>query len=56
MVGTIVYAESTAYLELFGPRPFMYIEGGFVRWVGISDSRKITASVINLKKESPSLR
>lgn len=49
MVGTIVYAESSTSLEIVPPKPFGYIEGGFVRWVGTNDTRVMVASVINMQ-------
>lgn len=45
MVGTIVYANSSSSLEIIQPRPVIYIQGGFVRWIGYNDSRELIANV-----------
>lgn len=56
MLGTIVYAESSTSLEVMPPKAFIYIEGGFMRWVGVNDTRELVTHIRNGENLTQPLR
>ncbi|GFS58285.1 polycystic kidney disease 1 like 1 [Trichonephila inaurata madagascariensis] len=54
MSGFIVYAESSVNIEIVYPNPVAYIKGGYLRWIGDSDTVKMEAHVLNLENNNHS--
>ncbi|GFT13950.1 hypothetical protein TNCV_2615871 [Trichonephila clavipes] len=54
MSGFIVYAESSVNIEIVHPNPVAYIKGGYLRWIGDSDTVKMEAHVLNLENNNHS--